>query len=158
MCRALGNSCLPETFSQMRVSQQAAGRLIFLFPIRLQTVWRKPCTSLQSEIPRRQQLLRSEHNTQQADSCAYSPSLVSSPQDGGSVPQAIEVSTDAGALLISVRVAFREIPMPLSACLALWRRAADYVSGSDPLAPSHGMPMEYREGSSTIHGTPKYSN
>ena len=74
------------------------------------------------------------------------------------MPQAIEASTDAGVLLISVRVAFREIPMPLSACLALWRRAADYVSGSDPLAPSHGMPMKYREGSSTIHGTPKYSN
>ena len=72
-----------------------------------------------------------------------SPQQVSSRHDGGSVSQAIEASTDAGALLISARAAFREIPMPLSACLALWRRAADYVSGSDPLAPPAVMPHTY---------------
>ena len=55
------------------------------------------------------------------------------------MPQAIEASTDTGALLISVR-------------------AVEDVSGSDPLSPLHGMPMKCREGSSTIHGTPKYSN
>ena len=59
------------------------------------------------------------------------------------MPLAIEVSTDAGALLISARAAFREIPMPLAACLALWRRAAACTPGSDPLAPPAAMSHTY---------------
>src|SRR5207248_10877628 len=36
-----------------------------------------------------------------------------------------------GTLLNSARAVFREIPIPLAACLALWRRAAAGGSGSD---------------------------
>ncbi|MGH7183602.1 MAG: glycosyltransferase family protein, partial [Nitrospiraceae bacterium] len=57
--------------------------------------------------------------------------------------QAIEFSTDTGALLNSAREVFRQIPMPLAACLALWRRAAAGDSGSDPLAPPTAMSHTY---------------
>ena len=56
---------------------------------------------------------------------------------------AIEVSRDAGTMLVSARAAFREIPMPLAACLALWRRAAACAPGADPLAPPAAMPHTY---------------
>jgi len=59
------------------------------------------------------------------------------------VLQAIEISTDAGALLVSARAAFREIPMPLAACLELWRRAAAWAPGADPLASPAAMPHTY---------------
>ena len=58
-------------------------------------------------------------------------------------PQAIEASTDTGALLNSARAVFREIPMPLAACLALWSRAVVGDSGSDPLAPPAAMSRTY---------------
>ena len=56
---------------------------------------------------------------------------------------AIEASTDTGALLNSARAVFREIPMPLAACLALRRRATICDSDSDPLAPPAAMPHTY---------------
>ncbi|MBI3355655.1 MAG: hypothetical protein HY038_02565, partial [Nitrospirae bacterium] len=59
------------------------------------------------------------------------------------MPQATEASTDTGALLNSARAVFQEIPMPLAACLALWRRAAASGSGSDPLAPAPAMSHTY---------------
>ena len=59
------------------------------------------------------------------------------------MPQIIEVSADAGTLLNSAREAFRDIPMPLAACLALRRRAAACASGADPLAPPVAMPRTY---------------
>lgn len=59
------------------------------------------------------------------------------------MPQAIDVSTDVGALLHSARGAFQEIPMPLAPCLALWRRAAACIPGTDPLAPPAVMPHIY---------------
>lgn len=59
------------------------------------------------------------------------------------MPQAIEATTDTGALLNSARAVFREIPMPLAACLALWGRAAAGGSGSDLLAPTPAVPHTY---------------
>ena len=73
--------------------------------------------------------------------------------------QPIEMSADAGALLSSTREVFREVPMPLAACLALWRRASDGASGPDPLAPpvagSRGYPSTSRpEIAAVLEGLP----
>src|ERR1041385_2483451 len=59
------------------------------------------------------------------------------------MPQAIAALPETGSLLNSARAVFREVPMPLAACLALWRRAAAGDSGSDPLAPPAVMPHNY---------------
>lgn len=59
------------------------------------------------------------------------------------MPQAIDVSTDVGALLNSARASFQDIPMPLATCLALWRRAAACTPGADPLALPAVMPHTY---------------
>jgi SAM-dependent methyltransferase len=59
------------------------------------------------------------------------------------VSQAIDAFIDTGALLNSARAVFRETPMPLAACLALWRRAAAGDLGSDPLTPPAAMSHTY---------------
>ena len=57
--------------------------------------------------------------------------------------QAIDVPADIGVLISSARASFREIPMPLASCMALWRRAAACAYGTDPLAPHSVMPHGY---------------
>lgn len=57
--------------------------------------------------------------------------------------QATGVSTDTGAMLISARAAFQKIPMPLTACLSLWRRVAGCAAGEDLLAPPAVVPHTY---------------
>ncbi len=59
------------------------------------------------------------------------------------MPQAVEVSIDVSTMLVSARAAFREIPMPLSACLALWKQAAVGAIGADPLAPPSTLSHTY---------------